>query len=313
MRIVVTGSVAFDNIMSFPGRFKDQIMPDKIHILNINFSVDSLKRERGGTGGNQAYTLNLLGYKPKLVAAAGKDFGGYKKKLENLGLDVSGIMIDKNKLTATGFVVTDQDDNQIWSFYSGAMSNAKKIDLKQYVDSDSFVVISPNEVETMKKYIFECWDMKAKCLFDPAFAINYFSKEELKECILKSSILIGNDYEMELILRRSELSKKEMLKNLDLLITTLGAKGSLIETGKKKIKIPAAKPKNTSDPTGAGDAYRAGFTAGYLKGLDLEICGRMGALAAVYTVELYGTQTHKFTIDEFKRRYKENFKQNLMI
>jgi len=311
--IVITGGVAFDHIMAMPSRFKDHIMPDKIHMLNVSFNVDKLRKERGGTGGNQAYNLALLGIQPKLIASAGKDFKEYKKDLEVLGVDVSLIVEHKDDFMASGFVVTDQDDNQVWSFYSGAMSRAKEIDIKKHIDSNCLVVVSPNDHQAMKRYVFDCDEMRVECLFDPAFWINNFSKNDLRDCILKSSILIGNDYEIELLQRKTKLTKKDILKGKKILITTLGAKGSLIEKEDKQFKIPAAKPKNTSDPTGAGDAYRAGFVAGYVKGLPLSICGRMGSVAAVYTVEKYGTQTHKFSLKEFKNRYKENFGESLAL
>jgi len=314
MKVVVTGSVAFDHIMSMPARFKDYLQPDKLHIINVSFLMDKFRREKGGTGANQAYNLALLGYKPVLVATVGKDFlGEYKKHLQKSGVDVNNVKVFKKEFTATGFVMTDKDDNQIWGFYSGVMKKSKKVNLQQIMQKNDFLLLTPDDSEATEKRIKQADKMNWRYLFDPAFQTARLSVKSLKNGVLGAEIVIGNDYEIAMLLKRTKLSKKEILRKDRILITTLGAKGSVIETRDKKIKIPAAKPKNTSDPTGAGDAYRAGFVAGYLKGMDLKICGRMGALAAVYTVELYGTQTHKFTIDEFKRRYKENFKKNLEI
>jgi len=311
-QVVVTGSVAFDHIMSMPGRFKDHIMPDKLHILNISFYVETLRRGFGGTGGNQAYNLTLLGYKPLLVAAAGRDFGEYKQFLQKAGVGIEGVR-EYKELTATGFAVADQDDNQIWSFYAGAMKRATKLSLKPYLDKANLVMVAPNEPEAMTRYVGECSQAGVDFLYDPAFWIPNLGKQALVKGVKGARIVIGNDYEIELLLRRTGLKKKQVLTGERILITTLGAKGSIIETGKETFEIPAAKPKNTSDPTGAGDAYRAGFIAGYLKNLPLSVCGRMGSVTAVYTVEKYGTQTHRFTLAQFKKRYQENFGESLTL
>jgi adenosine kinase len=313
-KVVVTGSLAFDNIMSMPGRFKDHILPDKIHILNVSFTMDTFRKEYGGTGGNQAYTLALLGIKPLLVAAAGNDFSAYKKHLVRIGIDLSGIVEFKDVLTATGFVTTDKDDNQIWGFYGGAMFKAKEISIEKYIDSNnSFVLITPDDPDAMGKYVGECVKNGASFLFDPAFYIPTMKLSKLKKGVNNAKILIGNDYEISLLKKRIGFSRSEMIRDGRILITTLGEKGSIIEKRGERHIIPAAKPENTSDPTGAGDAYRAGFVAGYLRGFSLPVCGRMGATAAVYTVEKYGTQTHKFSLKEFERRYSNNFQKKIKL
>lgn len=307
-RVVVTGSLAYDHIMSMPGRFRDQIMPDKLHILNVSFIMNTFRQEFGGTGGNVAYSLGLLNTPCVLVGAVGGDFALYKKHLAKNGeLDLSGIKAFKNKKTARGFVTTDRDDNQIWGFYGGAMSRSAGIPLKPYLDKVSLLMVAPNDPKAMMKYVNEAINAKISYVFDPAFNIAHFALPDLKKAVENSKILIGNDYENTLMMRRLNLSKKSLLKKCHWMITTLGSKGSRIESKDRVISIPPAKPMNESDPTGAGDAYRAGFLAGYVRDLPLPVCGRMGALSAVYTVEKYGTQTHKFTLSEFKKRYKDNF------
>jgi len=311
MKVIVTGSVSFDHVMSMPGRFKDYLMPEKLHILNVSFLMDTFRRQQGGTAGNQAYNLALLGVKPVLAATVGRDFGGYKENLLRVGVDLSMTKAYRQELTAIGFAMADRDNNQMWGFYSGAMKAARNLSLKQWLKTGDWVIIAPNDPQAMENYVDECVGTGANFLFDPAFQIPRLSLVKLKKGVMKATIVIGNDYEIALLRQRLKLTKSQILKSGVILITTYGAKGSMIEKGFEAIKVPSAKPLNSSDPTGAGDAYRAGFLAGYLKNLPLEVCGRMGALAAVYTVEKYGTQTHHFTLTDFRKRYKSNFSYEL--
>lgn len=311
--VIVTGSLAFDHIMSMPGRFRDHILPDKLHILNVSFLMDTMRREYGGTGGNQAYTLALLGCRPRLVAAAGKDFAEYRKHLDGIGVDVSGVRVFPKAYTATGFVTTDQDDNQIWGFYGGAMRLATRVSIRRYLNQKSLVVIAPNDPQAMTNYARQCREKGISFLFDPAFYIPRLSARELRVGVANARVVIGNDYEVGLLMKRARLTEREILRDDVVLVTTLGEKGSVIQQGRKRYRIPAARPQNTSDPTGAGDAYRAGFLAGFLRGFTLDVCGRMGSLAAVYTVEKYGTQTHRFSLRQFEKRYRENFGESLAL
>lgn len=289
-------------------------MPDKIHVLNVSFIMKKFRREFGGTGGNIAYSLSLLGTPTELVGTAGKDFGPYMKHLsKNVNLNTSGIRQHKSLLTASGFVMTDQNDNQIWGFYEGAMKKSEKINIGKHLKTDSFLVIAPNDPVAMIKYSSAAMKTKTPYLFDPAFNIPHFSKNNLSLAVSNAEILIGNDYEIELIKRKLNWTTQKLTKSSNIIITTLGSKGSLIQQAGKMIRIPPAKPKNNSDPTGAGDAYRAGFLAGYFRGLTLEVCGRMGSIASVYTVEKYGTQTHQFTLKQFAARYKQSFDKLLDI
>lgn len=305
MKIWITGSVSFDHIMSMPGKFSDYLMPDKLHVINVSFLMETFRQEQGGTAGNQAYTLALFKFKPIILSCVGKDFKKYRARLIKTGVSVSRIKVNRKKASANGFCMTDKNDNQIWGFYSGAMEGDKNLSLADKLKPEDLAVLTPTDPKATEKFIQECSQYHYRYLFDPAFQIPRLSQKSLQLGVSRAEIVVGNDYEIALLKRKVKLNPTKIL------ITTLGEKGSLIQKENQQFRIPAAKPKNVKDPTGAGDAYRAGFLAGYLKNLPLEVCGRMGALAAVYTVEKIGTQTHKFSLTEFKKRYKSNFKENL--
>ena len=309
MNVVITGSLGYDYIMDFPGRFADRILTDKIHKISLSFLVDKLSKQYGGTAGNIAYSLKLLDTEPLIVSAAGNDFAPYKAFLKSKHISTRYIKEYKDFSTGSYFVITDKDDNQIGSFYAGAMKHAKNVSLL----SGDFVVIAPNDPGAMKKYVKECRNNSFPYLYDPAFQIGNFTAGELGEGIEGAKILIGNDYEIDLIQDKLGISHEELLVMGPTVVTTLSPKGSIIENRYESIGIKPAKPKNTSDPTGAGDAYRAGFLAGYLRKFDLGVCGQMGSVAAVYTVEQYGTQTHSFTTKEFIARYRENYGQTITL
>lgn len=313
MNIIVTGSLGYDYIMNFSGRFADRIMPEKLHQISLSFLVDKLTKQFGGTAGNVAYSMKLLGLEPFIMAPAGNDFAPYKAFLKSHKVKDTYISIHKDTTTSSYFVMTDKDDNQIGSFYSGATQYAKKLHVSDFKKKATFVVLAPTEPHAMIQYVSECKKQKLPYLYDPAFQIGNFSKEELIEGISHAKILIGNDYEIALIEEKLGISHEELILMVPILITTLGSKGSIIEQRNDAMHIKPAKPKNTSDPTGAGDAFRSGFLAGYLRGFDLQTCGQMGSVAAVYTVEKYGTQTHEYTISEFAKRYKDNYGSNLEL
>ncbi|MEK7533279.1 MAG: carbohydrate kinase family protein [Patescibacteria group bacterium] len=305
MKEVVTGSLGYDYIMNFSGRFADRIMPDKLHKISLSFLADKLTKNLGGTAGNLAYTLKLLGIEPYIISAAGNDFSEYQQFLDKHHIASSGIRVVDDEPTGSYHVVTDSDDNQIGAFYSGATKYNKELHIPATAE---FVVIGPNDPAAMKKFVTECRENKYRYLYDPAFQIDSMSPEELRFAIEGAELVIGNDYEISLIEQKLGISHEELLiMGPKAVITTIGAKGSIIETRREAIHVKPAKPKNVSDPTGAGDAYRGGFLAGYLRGFDLLTCGQMGAVAAVYTVEKYGTVTHQYTKEEFIKRYEENY------
>jgi adenosine kinase len=293
--------------MDFAGRFADRIMPEKIHALSLSFLVDTLSKQFGGTAGNIAYTLKLLGVEPFVLSPAGNDFAPYKKFLQKHKITTKYIAVHDSVSTGAYFVMTDQKSNQIGSFFLGATKYAKDLKVANVKTKPSLVILAPTEPKAMIAYAKECRAKKLPYMYDPAFQIGNFTPEELREAIEGAHILIGNDYEIALIEQKLEISHEELIVMVPVLITTMGIKGSIIETRNDAMHVKPANPVDSSDPTGAGDAYRAGFIAGYLQGFDLQVCGQMGSVAAVYTVEKYGTQTHEFTKKEFIARYKANF------
>lgn len=311
--VVVTGTLSFDYIMDFSGRFFERIMPDKLHSLSLSFLVDKLSKQFGGTAGNIAYSMRLLGMNPAILAPAGNDFAPYKAFQKKNGVNTKYISFHKNISTSLYSVMTDTDDNQIGSFFTGATKYAKRLHIADVPNPENFVVLAPTEPEAMKQYVKECKALKLSYIYDPAFQIGNFTPEELREGIGGAKILIGNDYEIALIEQKLGISHEELIVMVPVLVTTLGSKGSVIETRHDAMHIKRAAAKNASDPTGAGDAYRAGFVTGYLKGFPLDVCGQMGSVTAAYTVEKYGTQTHHFTKKEFIDRYKINYGKTISL
>lgn len=308
-KIVVTGSLAFDYIMNFPGVFADNIDASKLHVLSVSFLAETLKKERGGTAGGIAYNLALLDSSPLLLATAGDDFDAYANFLKNAGVDLGHLKIMHQEATSMAMILTDQKNNQITAFHPGAMNGADSVSLRD-VKGD-FCVIAPTKPEAMAKYVSECKELKIPYLYDPGMQLPRLSDEDLIAGIEEAEILIANDYEMGIIDKRLKINDLRFKNKIR--ITTLGAEGSIIESEDKKIEVKSAKVEKVLDPTGAGDAYRAGFLAGYLRGLDLKTCGQMGSIASCYVVEKYGTTNHGFTIDEFCERYRQNFEEKLRI
>lgn len=311
--ILVNGSLAFDFIMDFPGKFSEHIDPTKLHILNISFLVSDLKKQKGGTGGNICFNLGLLKIKNSIFASAGSDFSDYMDLLNSSGVDTSNLKIIQDDLTAQAHITTDLDDNQITAFYPGVMPKTKELSVKNLQEKPMFMVISPNDPEAMMKFVLECQELNIPYMFDPGMQLPRLSDEEIKVGTYSADILIGNDYEMGIILKRLKVSENEILKSVKVLITTLGAEGSVIKTRDQEIKINPAKPKQVLDPTGAGDAYRAGFIAGMVKKFNLKTCAQMGSIASCYAVENYGTTNHKFSLNEFVQRYEENFGEKISL
>jgi adenosine kinase len=312
MRAFVTGSISFDYIMDFKGRYADRIMPDKIHEISLSLLVDTLSKHFGGTAGNIAYSLKLLGVDPIILSVAGNDFDPYKVFFKSHDIETDQIKIIPKLSTSSYFAITDLDNNQIGSFYLGASKQAKTTSLRG-VPADSLVILSPTDPAAMVKYVRECKLRKLNYLYDPAFQTGVFSAAQLREGIRHAHIFIGNDYEIALAEKKLDCTHAELLKMVPIVITTLGAKGSVIEQGSERIVIAPAKIKKVADPTGAGDAYRSGFVAGYLRGFDLLTCGQMGSVASAYTVEQFGTVTHYYTKKQFTDRFFKNYKRRLAL
>ena len=311
MSIVVTGSVAYDYIMSFPGYFKDHILPDKIDILSVSFLVDSLKRQRGGCATNIAYNLALLGERPMVMATVGQDFAEYRAWLEACGVDTSCIQVIPDDFTASFFVSSDLRGSQIASFYTGAMSKAGQVSFRNIPYGDiRIAVISPNDPAAMTSYVRECRELSIPYIYDPSQQIIRLAGDELLAGTQGAHMLIVNDYEFEMIKNKTGLADAELASAAGLLIITRGGNGSTILTPEETIEIPAVPPRRLADPTGVGDAYRAGIIKGMIHGLSWHTTGRLAALAATYVLEESGTQNHRYTLREFLARYQESFGQS---
>ena len=307
MNIVVTGSLGYDYIMDFPGLFKERLMQEKIHQISLSFLVDTLTKQMGGIAGNIGYSLKLLGVEPIILSSAGNDFNLYEKHLQKNNISTKYIAKKSDVVSGTYFVMTDKEDNQIGGYYRGALPYNRELSILSIKETIDLVVISADDPIAMKKHVDECIKLHIPYMYDPAFQIGDFSKGELHKAISHAALCIGNDYEIALMEKKLEVSHTTLCSLVPILITTIGAKGSVIETGKKTYTIKPAKAKNSSDPTGAGDAYRAGFLAGFVREFDFQTCGQMGSIASVYTVETYGTQTHSYTKKAFCKRYIDNY------
>jgi adenosine kinase len=307
MNVVVTGSIAYDYLMSFPGFFKDHILPDQIAKLSVSFLVDSMRRQRGGCATNIAYNLALLGERPLVMAAAGQDFPEYRTWLEAHGVDTAGVVEVPDEFTASFFVSTDRENNQIASFYTGAMAHAHDLSFHDLRAPADLAIISPNDPEAMRKYPRECKELGIPYIYDPSQQIIRLSGDDLRQGLQGSKMLIVNDYEFEMIRNKTGMSEDEVLCCTGALVVTRGGQGSTIWAGGQRVEIPVVEPKCIADPTGVGDAYRAGIIKGMSLGLPWHVIGRMGSLAATYVLEHPGTQNHAYTWDEFLARYRENF------
>lgn len=314
--IAVTGSVAFDHIMNFPGRFKDHILPDKLHVLNVSFLVRDLKRLRGGCAANIAYACALHGLKPMLVAAVGSDFGDYGAWLSERGVDLRSVKTHADLLTASCFITTDGDNNQITGFYPGAMARAGDLSLPMG-PPPALVTISPNEPAAMRRYPEECRRRGLPFLYDPGQQVIALSGSELREGLTGARLMVANDYELAVVSEKTGMELRDLLELCEAIVVTLGENGSRIhQRGQDPIEVPSAPVRDVVDPTGAGDAYRGGLIRGLAAGLDRdraltradwETAGRMGALTASYCVETRGTSSYSFDAASFARRYEEAF------
>ena len=310
MSVVLTGSIAYDYIMSFPGFFKDHILPEKIHEISVSFLVDSMKKQRGGIATNIAYNLALLGERPKIMATVGEDFEDYRRWLELHYIDTSAIIAIPNEFTASFFVSTDKQQNQIASFYTGAMAHAKRVSFQDHINGPiTLAVISPNDPGAMVQYVAECKALGIPYVYDASQQIIRLDGEDLKEGCRGSKMIMLNDYELSMLQNKTGWDEDEIAAQTETLIVTYGEKGSVITHAGETIKIPVAMPRQIGEPTGAGDAYRAGILKGVMHNCAWEFTGRLGALAATYALEEHGTQNHHYTLPEFAERFRQEFGQ----
>ena len=306
MSIYIAGSVAYDRIMTFPGAFEEHLLPDRLHILNVCFLIDRVDLKRGGTAGNIAYNLALLGEKPLILGVAGKDFALYESALKKLKLSRSGIRIVKDDFTAAAYIITDRHNNQITAFSPSAMRFPCEYAFPALDPANDIAVIGPGNLEDMIRLPAFFRKHGVRYIFDPGQQIPALSGKELTDALTGAFMCISNDYELELILRRTGLSKKALRGRVKWLITTLGGKGSRVY-GERQSDIDIAKPKRVLDPTGAGDAYRAGLVKGLVAGLSVPEAAALGASCASFCVEHSGTQEHSFTKRSFLSRHQKTF------
>jgi adenosine kinase len=306
MRIVVTGSIAYDYLMSFPGAFTEHFLPEHMHRVSLSFLVDSMDKRRGGCAPNIAYTLALLGERPLLMATAGEDFGEYRTWLEAAGVDTSLVRQVPGKFTASFFCSTDQHNNQIASFYTGAMADAGQLSFRT-VNDCGIAIISPNDPGAMIQYADECRVLGIRYIFDPGQQCARMSGDELREGVTGAAILICNDYELELLRQKTGMDEAAILAVCGVLIVTRGEHGSSVLTGRDRVDVPAVMPRRIVDPTGVGDAFRGGLLRGISLGLSDQVSAQMGSVAATFALEHLGGQSHAYTWQEFRSRYEEHF------
>lgn len=309
--IIVTGTIAYDYIMDFPGKFADHILPDQIHNINLSFIVNQFAKRRGGTAGNVSYTMGLLGTPHILYTIAGKDFTEYKQAFEKLGIATNHVTIDTKAYTSTGFAMTDKTNNQIWGYFYGASDGIPQLSLKKIAKKGDLVLVGPSGASGSLSFVRQCVALGISYMFDPGFILTQVSDEDLTFATRHATYVIGNDYEMQLVRKRTKLASSVFAEKI--VITTRGDKGATIEQGKRTMDIKPVVAKQIVDPSGAGDAWRGGFLVGLEKGFDLVVCGQMGAVAATYTVEQYGTQEQYFTKKEFINRYRQTFQNTLSL
>ncbi len=307
MRILVSGSLAYDRIMDFPGRFADHILPDKIHVLNVCFMVNGLTERFGGTAGNIAYNLHLLGETPLILATAGRDFGPYEEWLRSLGLPLEGIRLIPEEFTASAYITTDLADNQITGFNPGAMKHPSGYALDGLDPRRALAIIAPGNLEDMLTYSRLYKERQVPYIFDPGQSIPAWGGGELAEMAAGALALIVNDYELELFRQKTGLTLPRLLELTPTLIVTQGDQGSEVFQEGVQHRIPAVPPRQVVDPTGAGDAYRAGLLKGLLRGLGWPEAARLGAAVASFAVEKAGTQEHRFTCAEVAERCAQVF------
>jgi adenosine kinase len=307
--LIITGTVAYDYIMDFPGAFGEHILPEQIHNINLSFIVNNFERRRGGTAGNASYSLGLLNTPHILFSVAGKDFAEYEKIFKKMGIETKHVLTDKKTYTATGFAMTDKTNNQIWGYFYGAAEKIPDLKLNSVAKKGDLVLIGPSGAKGSLSFVKQCIAAGIDYMFDPGFILTQVSDEELTLGVKHAKYLIGNDYEINLI--KTRVKDFQSLAEQKIVITTLAERGATVSEYGEDLFIPPVKADKVVDPTGAGDSWRSGFLAGLERGFDLVTSGRMGAVIASFVVEKYGTQEHTFTKSLFTKRYQATYNQKL--
>ncbi|MBE0671438.1 MAG: carbohydrate kinase family protein [Anaerolineales bacterium] len=307
MDILLTGSVAYDYLMTFPGQFKEQILPERLASISLSFLVDSMSKQRGGIAPNIAYTMALLGQKPRVMATVGEDFGDYRAWLDSKGVDTSLMQVVPGVFTASFFATTDHDSAQIASFYPGAMAHSATQSIKELENKPDLVIVSPSAPDAMMKFPAECRELGIKYLYDPSQQVLRLEGQELARDMEGAYFLFCNDYEFGLISKKTGWSLDQILEHVKVLVITRGKDGADLYSDGASVHIPTVPEDEVVDPTGVGDAFRGGFLAGYAHGFDWKLCGEIGSLSAVYCLEQRGTQNHSYTAADFVKRFRRHF------
>ena len=307
MDILLTGSVAYDYLMTFPGLFKEQILPERLASISLSFLVDGMSKQRGGIAPNIAYTMALLGERPRVMATVGEDFSDYRAWLDSKGVDTSLMKVVPGLFTASFFATTDADSAQIASFYPGAMAHSASQSLKDLDDKPDLVIVSPSAPDAMMKFPAECRELDIRYLYDPSQQVLRLEGSELARDMEGAYFLFCNDYEYGLISKKTGWDLEQILKHVKVVVITRGKNGAHLYTDNSEVHIPTVPEEEIVDPTGVGDAFRGGFLAGYARGLDWKLCGEIGSLSAVYCLEQRGTQNHSYTREEFIKRFRRHF------
>ena len=306
MKLIVTGSIAYDYLMSFPGKFTEHFLVEHMQRVSLSFLVDSMDKRRGGCAPNIAYTLALLGERPYLMGTAGQDFGEYAEWLRAAGVDTSLVKQVPDKFTASFFCSTDTENNQIASFYTGAMANAAELSFRT-ITEPGLAIISPNDPAAMVQYAEECRTLAIPYIFDHGQQAARMSGDELRDGIVGADVVVCNDYEFELTRQKTGLGEADVLRVARVLIITRGEHGCSVYEKDARVDVKAVPPHRIVDPTGVGDAFRGGFMKGMAVGASLQVSAQIGSVAATYALEHLGGQSHSYTLDEFRGRYEQHF------
>ena len=305
-KALICGSVAYDTIMVFEGRFKQHILPDKIHMLNVSFLVPQLRREFGGCAGNIAYNLRLLGDAGYPMATVGRDFGPYAQWLQRAGVPTDHIKVLDSEHTAQGFVTTDLDDNQIWAFHPGAMGSSH-LNRVQDAGTVTIGIVAPDGCDGMVQHAAQFAAAKVRFVFDPGQGLPMFSGAELEEFVRLADYVAVNDYEGKMLQERTGRTLEAIARDVEALVCTLGARGSLIFAGGKRHEVPSVPAEAVVDPTGCGDAYRAGLLYGIAQGWDWPSTGKLGAVMGALKIAQRGAQNHTTSREDVEARFRKAF------
>ena len=307
MEILVSGSMAYDRIMDFPGRFSDHIMPDKLDMINVSFTVNGLRENMGGTAGNIAYVLSLLGETPRILAAMGHDYHQYFQWLEKNGIGTGDIRIIPEELTASAYITTDEGNNQITGFNPGAMKYPSLCDLTNANPAECMAIVAPGNLQDMADYARTYQENGVFCIFDPGQSLPAWDGAELATTIGRANMLVSNDYELGLIQNSTGLSEDQLLESVGTIVTTKAELGCEVRTAAGKVTVPVVPTAGAVDPTGAGDAFRGGLIKGLVEGHSVKRAAQMGTVCAHYAVQAFGTQEYSFTMEEFNATLEQHF------